>query len=83
MEFAPNTVTAYRAYIRAVQLRAQMRNPEAVAALGAAIAADSGFVTAVMERRYMLGAPTAAAMVGYGPCTGQRVQEGTCARNGI
>lgn len=62
-ELAPNTVTAYRAYIRAVQLRAQMRNPEAVAALDAAIAADSGFVTAVMERRYMLGGPVTAAMV--------------------
>jgi len=63
VEFAPNTVAAYRAYIRAVQLRAQMRNVEAAAALDAAIAADSGFVTAVMERRYMLGAPATAAMV--------------------
>ena len=62
-DLAPNAVAAYRAYIRAVQLRGQMRNPEAAAALDAAIAADSGFVTAVMERRYMLGAPVSTAMV--------------------
>ncbi len=54
-ELEPNTLTAYRSYIRALQLTGQMRPVEATAALDEAIAADSGFVAAVMERRYMLG----------------------------
>ena len=63
VEFEPKTVTGYRAYIRAVQLRGQRRDDEAAAVLDAAIAADSGFVAAVMERRYMLDMPAAGARV--------------------
>jgi DNA-binding SARP family transcriptional activator/tetratricopeptide (TPR) repeat protein len=55
-ELEPNTINAYRSYIRALRLRAQMRPAEAAAALDAAIASDSSFVAAVMERRYLLGA---------------------------
>ncbi len=54
-ELEPNTVNAYRSYIRALQLRGQLRTIEATAALDEAIATDSGFVAAVMERRYLLG----------------------------
>lgn len=63
VEFTPKTVTEYRAYIRAAQLHAQMRDGEAAAVLDGAIAADSGFVAAVMERRYMLGSSPTAAMM--------------------
>ena len=62
-ELEPNTVPAYRLYIRALQLRAQMRPAEAAAALDAAIASDSGFVDAVIERRYMLAAPFSTAAI--------------------
>jgi len=55
-DLEPNTVAAYRYYIRALRLRAQLRPDEAAAALDAAIATDSSFVAAVMERRYLLGA---------------------------
>ena len=55
-ELEPNAVSAYRSYLRALQLRGQFRTLEATAALDEAIATDSGFVSAVMERRYMLGA---------------------------
>lgn len=55
-ELEPNTVAAYRYYIRALRLRAQLRPDEAAAALDAAIVTDSSFVAAVMERRYLLGA---------------------------
>lgn len=60
-ELEPNTVTSYRLYIRALQLRAQRRTSEAAAALDEAIAIDSGFVDAVIERRYMLAAPVTMA----------------------
>lgn len=60
-ELEPNTVASYRLYIRALQLRAQLRMSEAAAALDEAIAIDSGFVDAVIERRYMLAAPITAA----------------------
>ena len=60
-ELEPNTVTSYRLYIRALQLRAQRRTSEAAAALDEAIAIDSGFVDAVIERRYMLAAPVTVA----------------------
>jgi len=60
-ELEPNTVTSYRLYIRALQLRAQRRMAEAAAALDEAIANDSGFVDAVIERRYMLAAPVTMA----------------------
>lgn len=62
-ELEPNTVTGYRLYIRALQLRAQMRSAEATAALDEAIATDSGFVDAVIERRYMLAGPFTAAAI--------------------
>ncbi|MFI5242347.1 MAG: BTAD domain-containing putative transcriptional regulator, partial [Gemmatimonadales bacterium] len=55
-ELEPNAVSAYRSYLRALQLRGQFQTLEATAALDEAIATDSGFVSAVMERRYMLGA---------------------------
>ena len=60
-ELVPSTVTSYRLYIRALQLRAQRRMAEAAAALDEAIANDSGFVDAVIERRYMLAAPVTMA----------------------
>jgi DNA-binding SARP family transcriptional activator len=62
-ELEPNTVASYRLYIRALQLRAQLRSSEAAAALDEAIALDSGFVDAVIERRYMLAAPFTAAAI--------------------
>jgi DNA-binding SARP family transcriptional activator/tetratricopeptide (TPR) repeat protein len=62
-ELEPNAVSAYRSYLRALQLRGQFRTLEATAALDEAIATDSGFVPAVMERRYMLGAVYDAAAV--------------------
>jgi DNA-binding SARP family transcriptional activator/TolB-like protein len=63
VELEPNTVASYRLYIRALQLRAQLRSSEAAAALDEAIATDSGFVDAVIERRYMLAAPTTTAAI--------------------
>lgn len=63
VELEPNTVTSYRLYIRALQLRAQMRTSEEAAALDQAIAMDSGFVDAVIERRYMLAAPFTVAAI--------------------
>lgn len=63
VELEPNTVASYRLYIRALQLRAQLRSSEAAAALDEAIATDSGFVDAVIERRYMLAAPFTAAAI--------------------
>ena len=62
-ELEPNAVSAYRSYLRGFQLRGQFRTLEASAALDEAIATDSGFVSAVMERRYMLGAVYDAAAV--------------------
>ena len=63
VELEPNTVASYRLYIRALQLRAQMRSSEEAAALDQAIAIDSGFVDAVIERRYMLAAPFTTAAI--------------------
>ena len=63
VELEPNTVASYRLYIRALQLRAQMRTSEEAAALDQAIAMDSGFVDAVIERRYMLAAPFTVAAI--------------------
>jgi DNA-binding SARP family transcriptional activator/tetratricopeptide (TPR) repeat protein len=62
-ELEPNAVSAYRSYLRALQLRGQMRTVEATAALDEAIATDSGFIAAVMERRYMLGTVYTAAAI--------------------
>lgn len=62
-ELEPNAVSAYRSYLRALRLRGQFRTLEATAALDEAIATDSGFVPALMERRYMLGAAYETAAV--------------------
>jgi DNA-binding SARP family transcriptional activator len=62
-ELEAHTVTAYRSYIRAIQLRGQLRPVEAARALDEAIAIDSGFVAAVMERRYVLGSVYTSAAI--------------------
>ncbi|MDQ6737829.1 MAG: hypothetical protein M3Z30_09035 [Gemmatimonadota bacterium] len=62
-DFESKSVTGYRAYIRAMQLHAQQRDDEAASVLDGAIAADSTFFAAVMERRYLLGTPTTPAMM--------------------
>ena len=58
VEFEPKSVNGYRAYIRAEQLHAQRRDDEAAATLDGAIASDSGFVAAIIERRFLLGMPS-------------------------
>lgn len=55
------SVEAYRAYLDALRLTAEGRDDEASRALDRAIATDSGFVTAVAERRRRMARPVTAA----------------------
>ena len=55
------SVEAYRAYLDALRLTADGRDDEASRALDRAIATDSGFVTAVAERRRRMARPLTAA----------------------
>jgi DNA-binding SARP family transcriptional activator/TolB-like protein len=54
------SVAAYRSFVRGLERRSEGRYDEAVAAFDEAIAADSGFVSAVLERLLTSNANTAA-----------------------
>jgi tetratricopeptide (TPR) repeat protein len=59
-DFETRSVVAYRAFVEGLQRRAEGRTTDAVAAFDRAIAADSDFVSAVLERLLTTNANTEA-----------------------